>query len=74
MPSLGCEPLCFLMGAAVVGEGPVTHHTQSAGDDAVSVTIIISPMFSLQSDRHRKLWVESPTGWLERPRSKATAR
>jgi hypothetical protein len=55
----------LLIGAAVVGCIPETHHAQIDVEGGASVAIIVSPMFSLQSDWQRKLLIEAPTGSLE---------
>lgn len=55
----------FLIGAAVAGCGPRIHRAQTDVEGGASIAVTISPMFSLQSDWHRKLFIETPTGSLE---------
>jgi hypothetical protein len=55
----------FLIGAAVAGCKLEAQRAQIDVEGDASVALIISPMFSLQSDWHRKLSIETPTGSLE---------
>jgi hypothetical protein len=55
----------LLIGAAVAGCKPETHQAQIDVEGGASVALIVSPMFSLQSDWQRKLLIEAPTGSLE---------
>jgi hypothetical protein len=55
----------LLIGAAVAGCKPETHHAQIDFEGGASVALIVSPMFSLQSDWQRKLLIEALSGSLE---------
>lgn len=55
----------LLIGAAVAGCKPETHRAKIDVEGGASVALIVSPMFSLQSDWSRKLLIETPTGSLE---------
>lgn len=55
----------FLIGIAVAGCRPETHRAMIDVEDDISVALIIRPLFSLQSDWHRKLSIETPAGSLE---------
>lgn len=55
----------LLIGAAVAGCKSETHQAQIDVEDGASVALMVSPMFSLQSGWHRKLWIEAPTGSLQ---------
>ena len=56
--------ILVLIGIAATGCNLETHRAQIEVEDGASVALVISPMFSLQSDWHRKLSIETPAGAL----------
>ena len=55
----------ILIGAAVAGCASEDHRAQIKLSDEVLVSLIVSPMFGLHSDWHRKLVIETPAGALK---------
>ena len=64
----------ILAGTAVAGCTSEDHRAQTNLGDEVLVSLVVSPMFSLQNDWHRKLVIETPAGDVESDHSEDTGR
>lgn len=58
-------PVFLLIVAIVAGCKPQAHRAQTSVEAGATVALVVTPMFSLQSDWHRQLLIETPTGRLQ---------